>query len=574
MEREEKKMTGGVSRRGFLQGAVFGGALLAWSGSAIGCAPQKGAAGSDQSAELSQTGAGDATANSATQFEPGEIVQTIDCDVAVVGGGGAGCTCAARASELGAKVALIEKTITLGGCSANSGGSCCTSIGSQLQKELGIECDANEMVKKWIHDQQYHCNERLVRRFLTSSGAAVDWMSEHGWNFIEQKNGLTYAVGWKDKKGDERAALFAGCRDVVEQSGGAVMMSTTGRKLITNDEGSVCGLYAVNENGETIQINAKAVVLATGGFAGNAELCEQLVGFELYNGGLPGNIGEGMEMAQAVGAGKPANFGAQLYHQSRSTYQGPDGTLRSFMTKYLNYCPATMAVDCAGVRFRNEDEAVNFYGGPNSAVQVGGRYYTIVSQGMIDALETGGLQAMGFDSTTEQFPYAWTVPHAGDEKPEPDTVWTGLTEVLEDMVAQGCGFKGATAKELAENAGFDIVLFESNLKAYDEACEAGVDALLGKPAAYLVKYGPGPYYAIEGEPVTLGTVGSLIVNDKFQVLTDGRVPIPGLYSCGTESASQLYHENYFLDGGGAGIGFAWGSGLLAGSDAAEYALAE
>lgn len=63
-------------------------------------------------------------------------------------------------------------------------------------------------------------------------------------------------------------------------------------------------------------------------------------------------------------------------------------------------------------------------------------------------------------------------------------------------------------QELAENAGFNQKVFSEDLAAYNEACDAGEDKMIGKPAKYLVKHGEGPYEAIEGEPVALDTVGS------------------------------------------------------------------
>lgn len=102
----------------------------------------------------------------------------------------------------------------------------------------------------------------------------------------------------------------------VEQKGGQVITETTAKKLITNEAGEVTGIVAEKSDGTTLEITAKSVVMATGGYAANSEMVKEAFGFEGVNGGLGQNVGEGLKMAWEAGAKVPDNFGGQMLHQT------------------------------------------------------------------------------------------------------------------------------------------------------------------------------------------------------------------------------------------------------------------
>ncbi|MNJ57274.1 Fumarate reductase flavoprotein subunit precursor [compost metagenome] len=136
------------------------------------------------------------------------------------------------------------------------------------------------------------------------------------------------------------------------------------------------------------------------------------------------------------------------------------------------------------------------------------------------------------------------------------------------MVANGDGFKGNTIEELAKNAGMDEASFKDTFNQYQEAISTGVDTAFGKDKAFLTEMGQeGPYYAIIAEINNLGSVGGLLVNTKFQVLNDNRIPVKGLYAVGLESEGVLYNDTYV--GNGIGIGYSFTSGRLGGESAAK-----
>jgi fumarate reductase flavoprotein subunit len=150
--------------------------------------------------------------------------------------------------------------------------------------------------------------------------------------------------------------------------------------------------------------------------------------------------------------------------------------------------------------------------------------------------------------------------------------WTDLEKVLDSMVQNGDGFKGATLDELAKNTGMDADTLKETFANYEQACQNGKDTAFGKAKDYLVAYAAGPYYAIPGEINNLASVGGLMVNTKFQVLNDKRLPIKGLYAVGLESEGVLFSDTYV--GNGDGLGYAFTSGYLGGEYAAADALAK
>lgn len=154
-----------------------------------------------------------------------------------------------------------------------------------------------------------------------------------------------------------------------------------------------------------------------------------------------------------------------------------------------------------------------------------------------------------------------------------DQPWKDADKVFESMVANGDGFKGNTLEELAKNAGMDPAVFAADFKLYEEAAKTGTDTEFGKAKEYLVPMGSsGPYYAVIAEINNLCSVGGLLVNTKFQVLNDKRVPVKGLYAVGVESEGVLFNDTYV--GNGVGLGYSFTSGRLGGEDAAAGALAK
>ncbi len=501
---------------------------------------------------------------------PGEgKVENLEADVVVVGAGASGVSAAVAAGDKGTKVILLEKTAVIGGASNLSWAG--KFFNSSAADENGVVVNLEEEIAAWVEKNAWRVDAAVIRQYVTKSGETFDWLAEKGYatQFLNLGGEQMHVLPpYTDRQEILKEMLAAS----VEKNGGQVITETTAKKLIISEEGEIIGVIAERADGSTLEIKAKSVVLATGGYAANSEMVKEFFGFEGVNGGLGQNIGEGLEMAWEAGARVPDNIGGQMLHQTlaRAT-KALKAQYEPFEASYplmLTYLPNFMNVGVSGARFRDEAATLKAVAAANTSAFHGPYHYVIVSQQQLDSLMKEGMQGVEaprlpgmppefYASFTQQFTL--------------DNPWNNANEVFEAMVKNGDGFKGDTIEELAKNAGMDIEVFEETFNNYQEAVKTGIDVEFGKSAKYLIPMGEkGPYYAIIAEVNNLGSIGGILINRNFQILNQDRIPMKGLYAVGVEAAGVLYNDTYI--GNGVGIGYAFTSGRLGGEYAAIYAL--
>jgi len=493
--------------------------------------------------------------------------KTYTCDVVVVGAGASGCTAATAAADEGAKVILMEKTATIGGSSNLS--SSCTFYNAPPTVEAGKEVDLEQVIADWIKDCHYRVDAACIRQYVTKSGDTYQWLLDRGYT-------TTYsAMGYRLPDYSEREPAFRNMlNNSVVKGGGEILTECTAYELITNASGAVTGVRGKLLDGTIVEVQAKAVVMATGGYGANFDMVAENFGFKGVNGGLGQNVGEGLEMVWAVGGKKPDNFGGQMLHQTlaRATndLKKQFTPFESIYPMILAYVPSLMNVSPAGARFRDETATLTAVAAANTSAFNGPYHYVIISKNQIDGLIESGLNSLKVPRRPGLPPLFYA-----DCKDEytVEAKWETVYTVLDAMVADGNGFKGDTPEELAKAAGMDVDTFVAEFNRYQEACKNGVDPDFGKSADYLLSMGEeGPYYAITAEVNNLGSVGGMLINKNFQVLNDDRVAIPGLYAVGSESLGVMYNDTYV--GAGVGMGYSMTSGRLGGACAAKYVLGE
>ena len=389
----------------------------------------------------------------------------------------------------------------------------------------------------------------------------IDWMSDNGWEFTPWFSASM--VKFPDYSVREQLFLDALDRTVVA-NGGEVLTGTCAKRLVVDDEGKVTGAVVVDAEGKGLQINAAATVIATGGYGGNLDMVERVFRFRGVLGGLPQNVGEGLEMAWRAGAQKPQNFGGQMLHQTLARANDPLAEqFDAFPAKYpmiLCYVAKLMNVSATGARFRNEENALSAVAAANTSAYQGSFHYVVVSKGIMDTLEQEGLAGLGIEKSPG-------LPPRYKPQFELDAPWENIAGVFDAMVEAGAGYKGDTPEELALAAGMDVDIFTRQFEAYEGYCAEGVDEQLGKAADNLIAYGEGPYYIVIAEENNLGSWGGLLTNADFEALDWNRLPVKGLYAVGNEAGSCLFNDTYV--GSGIALGNAVTSGYLCGTKLGE-----
>ncbi|WP_239004649.1 FAD-binding protein [Paenibacillus tepidiphilus] len=497
--------------------------------------------------------------------------EQLTADVVVVGAGASGVSAAVSAADKGAKVILIEKTATIGGASNLSWAG--KFYNSSAAVAGGLKVNVEDEIANWIVNNHWRVDAAAIRQYVAKSGETYDWLTGKGYQttFMNFGGEQLHVLPAYETRQDLLRAMLA---ESVEKNGGQVITETTAKKLLTGAGGEVSGVVAEKADGTTLEITGKSVIMATGGYAANKEMVKEAFGFEGVNGGLGQNIGEGLQMAWDAGAKVPDNFGGQMLHQTlaRAT-EKLKGQYEPFQASYpvmLTYLPTFMNVGPSGARFRDEAATLTAVAAANTSAFNGAYHLVIVSKSQIDALKAQGMKGVKAPSLPGMPPEFYAT---FADKFKLDNPWTDADKVFESMVANGDGYKGNTIEELAANAGMDAAVFAEAFKSYEAAAKTGVDTEFGKAKEYLLPMGEsGPYYAVIAEINNLGSVGGLLVNTKFQVLNDKRVPVQGLYAVGLESEGVLFNDTYV--GNGVGIGYSFTSGRLGGEAAAAGALGQ
>lgn len=565
----------------------------------------------DALAQALEAGGSDASAISAFQTAPAKSTETItlDTDVLVVGMGGSGVAAALSAAENGASVLAIDKAGKYGGTSELTSGPMAINVPSQVEAEIadwpnpvtgetetkpaGADLiDAEALYEDWLAyttiDGVQTAKPEMIRIMIDESGYTDDWLTQYGFSFDP-------AIGFA---GNSWAAFtpHTGAKALTEsffdsvighfeEMGGSYMLETEAYDLIYDEAtNQVTGVLARSTaDGTEYVINAKAVVLATGGYAGSAEMEETYLSNEYYplkgawkQFGMQQNDGKMIQAAIDDGAGTYNISVPPMVHVGGvdgflSGYEAVpiEGQISSSTGRPAVWSVAdiplnmaissnTLAVGADGKRFTSETALSMF----NPWIS-GPHFYSIWGNEQIQDLIANGFDEVPYGPSTNYLGYGSSIP-AGVPLPETE-------EILQAAIDAGYVYKADTIAELAEKMGFDPEVLEATVEEYNSYCATGVDEAFGKDAQYLAAVEGGPYYGIVGSSYCYSTCGGLDINTDFQVLlADGETPMGGLYAVGTDSMGVLFSEaKAYVTYGGAAQGWAYTSGRLAGQVVAE-----
>ncbi len=523
---------------------------------------------------------------------PGET-QTIDVDVLVVGMGGAGTAAAMRTAELQSEqgevsVLAIEKTARYGGTSALTTQTMAINP-KQLEADINngedwVDLDAVQEARNNSFTGLAQVPEvsPFWDLYLEHSGDVLDWQIGHGFIFGEPTEGFfgdgqLVVYNYGGTTGDNKAEIATYFDQMVQDYvdlGGEYMLQTEGYELIYDEEeGRVTGVKAHSMvDGTEYVINAKAVILGTGGFGGDADLVRSYNsnGYAYRIIGSVQNDGKMLKSAWELGAGSFGDeTGMNIHNAAPSVIlnefpivhiEGTDSWTGRPATYSINDIPLflvtnmdTLFVDGNGARYANEASMWPWWQG-------GEQYYSITTEARLTEImeegfthtNTGLFKNHGYNT----FPLNTPIPE--------------MFDVIEAGIEAGCIVKADTLEELATALGMDPATLTQTVADYNSYCETGVDEQYGKDAQYLCSLGDeGPYYAVIGEAWNYSSSGGLYIDDTFTVMMDDlTTPISGLYATGTDVLG-------FVPSAFGGDAQAWSyiSGYFAAENAMEYIAA-
>ena len=462
-----------------------------------------------------------------------DIEETVD--VVVVGAGGAGMTAAITATDAGKKVIVVESQPIAGGNSVRStGGMNAAKTPYQDKNEFkeaaGVEKTLATAAEKFADNatitalaatvksqwDAYQANPQgyfdsvelmeldtmiggkgknnpeLVKALAENSADAIEWLASIG---AEVKN--VGAFGGASVKRIHRpvnadgkvTAVGAYIVPILEKNlqdrNVQFLFDTTANEIIMKD-GKAVGIKGTGKDGHKVTINAKSVVIATGGFGANAEMVEkykpELKGFATTN--AEGAQGQGIDMATAVGAATVDMDQIQIHP---TVHIEEDGNAH-LITEGLRGDGAIL-VNAEGKRFYDE---VSTRDKVSAAIiaQPEKSAWLIVDQSMVDK-----------------------------------------SAVIAGYIKSGYTVTGATYEELAKAMGVDEATFTSTMNTWNQAVEAKSDAEFGR-TSFANPLTTAPYYAIKITPAVHHTMGGIVINPKAEVLNGKGEAISGLYAAG------------------------------------------
>ena len=444
-------------------------------------------------------------------------------DIVVIGAGGAGMAAAVQAHDNGVKkVVILEKMPMAGGNTVRATGGI-NAAETPQQAKLGIKDSIEQMYKDTMKGGHNLNNPELVKVLCQNSNDAVQWLIKLGGNFQD--------VGFLGGATNKRAHRPTGGAAVGPEVVKTLYNAVEARKIDLRTEnqvvdlivknGAVAGVKVKGEDGKTYEINAKAVVNAAGGFAGNnamvSKIIPRLKGFATTN--HPGATGDGLLLSEKV----KAAFVDMDQIQTHPTVVETTGVM------------VTEAVRGNGAVLINK-EGKRFFDELNTRDAVSA---AILKQ-------TTGHAYMFFD----------------------DDVRKSLKAIEGYIKMPGMVIQGKTLDEIAKNMGVPAANLKATMAQYAKDQAAGKDSCCGRTKMER-PLNKAPYYAILITPAVHHTMGGVKINTKAEVIDVNGKVIPGYFAAGEVTGGV--HGGNRLGGNAQADIIVFGR--IAGNSATAYAKA-
>lgn len=442
-------------------------------------------------------------------------------DVLVIGAGSAGLNAAIAAKRAGAKVLLIEKHSYAGGNSMLAAGGY-NACNTPEQAKKGIKDSVQSYVADTMKGGRGKNDPKLVQILAEQSAAGVKWLEDMGADMSDVKRSGGAAVARTHRPHGGMSVgphIVDVLRAQAEKDGVAPRVNSRAVQLLLDKDYKISGAIVHGKHSGYYKVDAKAIVLATGGYGQN----KAMIAFyrpTFKNMTSSNNItstGDGITMALNVGASMTDIDWVQAHPTV-----GLDS--RILISETVRGVGAVM-VNVKGARFVNElttrDRA-------SDAIlhQPEKRAWLVFDQNLYQAAK----MVRGYD-------------HLGMLK------------------------KADTIEELAKICGMDVKTLKATAESYNKYRKNGKDEAFGRPDMPL-GLEKAPFYAVAVAPGIHHTMGGVAITPESEVLDIQSRPIPGLYAAG-EVTGGVHGFNRL---GGNAVADTVVFGRRSGEHAASYAL--
>lgn len=413
-----------------------------------------------------------------------ETQEDMNVDVVIIGAGGAGMSAAVEVANAGKSVVIVEKMPIIGGNTNYATGGM-NAAETPYQEEAGVKDSKETFYDDTLKGGKDKNNPELLKTLVDNAPGAVEWLNDLGAGLerVTLSGGATNPRIHTPKDGSAVGPVVVQVLSKkLDEQDVEIMLEITAEKILEKD-GVVTGIEATDKNGDSFTINAKAVILATGGFGANSQMVEEyrpdLKGFSTTN--HKGATGDGIVMAQEVGADLTDIEEIQIHPTTD---------------------PETGYMFTEGLR---GDGAI--------LVNLDGKRFT-------DELLTRDVVSANILKQRDGIAYLITNEAMREEN-------ASLAGYIEENYA----VQGDTIRDLAKTLKIDEETLENTLETYAAYVKAGKDKDFDR--AHLTQtLEEGPYYALEVTPGIHHTMGGVKIDTKAHIINTEGESIKGLYAAG------------------------------------------
>ncbi len=464
-------------------------------------------------------------------------------------------------------------------------GSAIGAVGSKKQQEAGAVIDPMEICNDLAHYSLNNSSIDLHRLWTDHSAEAVDWYCDLVDGVDQCKIDLEWSMPNQEtrykcwptghgamldngKSGKDEASgegvTYACVEGNFTAQPNAKLMYQTSLECLIKEGDKVVGAYASTADGEYLRINAsKGVIVATGGYANNAEMYTALQADNAKGlcGVVPfGNFnaqGQGIKACLWAGAAKDETPTSMVFDRGimRPDQEPGDPFAMDFGYFHMATQPF-LKVDIEGERITNESSPYDF---------------------LIHALAKKSRQRAWYNVWDSNWPAdierfhtigcSGLIKAEGTNQMDPEGV-EGTAAIIESLIEEGKIIKADTLNEIADAFGIDKETFLTTVDEYNGLFDAQNDTQYGKEAFRLSEIRTAPFYACKLSGIALCTLDGIKINTKFQALDAENVPIEGLYVIGNDSGNY-YNGSYPNLAAGLNAGRCVTFGMLCGRHVAS-----